>query len=95
VARDKENESYKLVMTVAPSWFSFGLPSNCFGRKRALKNYSERNKESRIFLEQNLTYRNGRTKIVNRFYFILFLSFQKTVEFPIIRVFSPDIPNII
>ena len=74
-------------MIVAPSWFSFGLPSNCFGRKLELKNYSERNKESRIFLVRNLTCRNGRTKIVNRFYFILFLPFQKKVEFPIITAF--------
>jgi len=64
VTRHKENESYKLVRIVAPPWFSFGLPSNCFGRKRELKNYSERNKESRIFLVENLTYRNGRTQIV-------------------------------
>lgn len=95
MARDKENESYKLVMMVAPSWFSFGLPSNCFGRKRGLKVYSERTKESRIFLVQNLTYRNGKTVILNRFYFALFLPFQKKVEFLIIRAFSRDISNII
>jgi len=95
VARDKENESYELVMMVTSSWFSFELPSNCFGRKRGLKVYSEERKKSRIFLVQNLTYRNGKTKIVNRFYFILFLPFQKKVEFPIITAFSRDIFNII
>ena len=95
MARDKENESYKLVMMVAPSWFYFGLPSNCFGRKGGLKLYSERTKESRIFLVQNLTYRNGRIKSVNMFYLILFLPLQKKVEFPIITAFSRDISNII
>jgi len=45
VARDKENESYELVMMVTSSWFSFELPSNCFGRKRGLKVYSEERKK--------------------------------------------------
>jgi len=64
VSRAKENESCKLVMIVASSWFSFGLLSNCFVRKRALKHYSERIKENRTYLVQNWNYRNGRTKII-------------------------------
>ena len=93
MSRDKENESYKLVMVVVPSWFSFELPSNCFGRKRGLKIYSERTKKSRILLVQNLTYRDGKTKIVNGFYFILFLPFQKKVKFPKLQLFLVIYPT--
>jgi hypothetical protein len=71
VARDKENESCKLLMTVASSRFSFGLPSNCFGRKRELKHYCEGIKESGTFLVHNVAFRNGITKFVNRFLYII------------------------